>query len=214
MENTYYKFAPNVYLAKCTESHEKGDIITVTTQYWKENECIVHNQIPSKGEYFYYSITASDWTNSQDRAQRKAEKLQGYAQNAESKSNSYYEASNEWRDFLALAEPIKIGHHSEKKHRALIERNHNRMDKSMELAEKAGDYNSRAEYWESKATEINLSMPESIEYYTKKLQQAELKHKLLKEKPELRAHSYSLTYATKEKKDAQKNLELAQKLWA
>jgi len=57
-------------------------------------------------------------------------------------------------------------------------------------------------------------MPESIEYYTKKLEQATIKHKLMKEKPELRAHSYSLTYATKEKKDTQKNLDLAQKLWA
>lgn len=28
--NTYAKYCPNVYLAKCEEKHEKGDIIEVT----------------------------------------------------------------------------------------------------------------------------------------------------------------------------------------
>jgi hypothetical protein len=88
------------------------------------------------------------------------------------------------------------------------------MDKSIDESQKAKDYNSRAEYWEKKATEINLSMSECIEYYRDKLIKAQEKHKLLKEKPELRVHSFSLTYATKEKKEAQKNLDLAQKLWS
>ena len=43
--NTYQKFVPNVYLAKCEEKHEKGDEILVTTKYGKENECIVFNLI-------------------------------------------------------------------------------------------------------------------------------------------------------------------------
>ena len=34
--NTYYKFAPNVFLAKCDEKHEKGETIEVTTKYGKE----------------------------------------------------------------------------------------------------------------------------------------------------------------------------------
>ena len=33
--NTYYKFAPNVILAKCDEKHEKGETIEVTTKYGK-----------------------------------------------------------------------------------------------------------------------------------------------------------------------------------
>jgi len=35
---TYTKYCPNVWLAKCEERHEKGDIINVTTRYGKENE--------------------------------------------------------------------------------------------------------------------------------------------------------------------------------
>lgn len=41
--NTYSKYVPNVFLAKCSEKHEKGEVIEVTTKYGKENECIVFN---------------------------------------------------------------------------------------------------------------------------------------------------------------------------
>lgn len=46
--NTYYKFCPNVFLAKCDEKHEKGEVIEVTTKYGKENESIVFNLISRK----------------------------------------------------------------------------------------------------------------------------------------------------------------------
>ena len=46
--NTYYKFAPNVFLAKCDAKHEKGETIEVTTKYGKENESIVFNLIFEK----------------------------------------------------------------------------------------------------------------------------------------------------------------------
>ena len=54
--NTYYKFAPNVFLAKCDEKHEKGETIEVTTKYGKENECIVFNLIYERDGFYYYSI--------------------------------------------------------------------------------------------------------------------------------------------------------------
>ena len=30
--NTYQKYCPNVFVAKCDEKHDKGEIITVTTK--------------------------------------------------------------------------------------------------------------------------------------------------------------------------------------
>ena len=39
--NTYYKFCPNVFLAKCDAKHEKGDAFLVTTKFGKENESFV-----------------------------------------------------------------------------------------------------------------------------------------------------------------------------
>ena len=211
--NTYYKFEANVFLAKCTETHNKGDVITVTTRYGKENESVVYNLIFSKDGYNYYSIIRTDGFNVQERAKRKAEQYNNWANSAQKKSDIFHEASNEGRDFLVLAEPIKVGHHSEKRHRALIERNHRRIDKAMESLKKAEEHEKRAEYWESKTNIINLSMPESLEYYEYKLEEAIKEHQFLKENPDKRRHSYSLTYANKHKNETQKKFDLAKKLW-
>lgn len=212
--NTYEKFYPNVWVAKCTEQHEKGETIDVTTKYGKENPSIVFNYLGTKDGFFYYSIVRKDGFNAQEWAKKRAEKLTNAAINAESKSNKFWEASNEGRDFLALGEPIKIGHHSEKRHRALIQRNHDRMGKAMELQKKAQEYEDRVSYWEEKAKTINLSMPESLEYFEFKLEQAKTKHEGLKNGTLERHHSFSLTYAKKEVNETEKLLKMAQKLWS
>lgn len=212
--NVYSKFCPNVFLAKCEEQHQKGDIIQVETKYGKENACIVHNYMGTKNGFFFYSITRQDGTNAQTVAQKRLEKLEGYAENADAKSNQAWEASHEGRDFLSLGEPIKVGHHSEHRHRALIERNHNRMAKSVELADKAEEYRQRAEYWAARTDIVNLSMPESVEYFEFKLEEALKTQQGLKDGSIPRSHSFSLPYATKEVKTMKENLELAKKLWA
>lgn len=211
--NTYSKYCPNVFLAKCEEPHEKGDTINVTTKYGKENESIVFNLIYQKDGFYYYSIVRSDGYNIQERAKAKAERYRSWAASAESKSDQYYEASQEGRDFLALGEPIKIGHHSEKRHRALIERNYNRMAKSVEFSAKAGKHETKAEYWERRANDINLSLPESVEYFEYRLEEAKERHEGLKSGKYERSHSLSLTYAKKEVNELTKKLELAKKLW-
>lgn len=212
--NTYAKFCPNVFLAKCEEQHKKGDVILVQTKHEKENECIVFNLILEKNGFYYYSIIRKDGFNTQEWAKNKAQKLENAALNAAKKSNDYLNSAFESKDFLALGEPIKVGHHSEKKHRALIERNNNRMSKAVEFSEKSKSYEDKIAYWESKVNIINLSMPESLEYFKFKVEQAKLKHEGLKNGSIKREHSYSLTYAKKELNELQKNLELAQKLWA
>ena len=174
--NTYKKYCPNVFVAQCEEKHEKGDLIIVTTKYGKENECIVHNFVGYTGTkekpMYCYSITRADGYNNQERAKQKVEKLNNWADNATKKGNDWREKSNEGKDFLVLGEPIKVGHHSEKRHRALIERNWKRMDNAMEEFKKAEVYRERALYWERMATKIDLSMPESLEFFEKQLEEA------------------------------------------
>jgi len=211
--NTYEKYCANVFVAKCTEQHEKGEIITLTTKYGQEHDCIVFNQVAAKDGCFYYSIVRADGYNVQERAKAKAERLQGWAINAEKRSNDYYKASQEGKDFLVLAEPIKIGHHSEKRHRALIDRNWNRMGKCVAESNKAAEYESRAEYWEKQANVINLSMPESLDYYEYKLEQAKAIHQGMKDGTVKRSHGMSLQYANKDVKELQAKLITAQKLW-
>jgi hypothetical protein len=212
--NTYVKYAPNVYLALCGEPHEKGETITVTTQHGKENECIVHNLIVSKENRYYYSVTRADGFNSQQRAANRADKLQGYAANAEQRADKFYQASQERREFLLLGEPIKVGHHSEKRHRALIERNWSRMGKSVAETEKAQEYEARAAYWERMKDKIDLSMPESIEYFEHKLEVAKKTHQEYLTGKRERSHSFSLTYAKKAVNETEKSLKTAKLLWS
>ena len=157
--NTYAKYCPNVFVAKCDSFHEKGSTITMTTKHGKEHECIVFNLVLKKDNDWYYSVVRADGYNAQERAKAKAERYQRWANSAAKKSTESWEASREGADFLSLAEPIKIGHHSEKRHRALIERNNNRMRKSVELSEKSEAHESKSEYWERMSKVINLSMP-------------------------------------------------------
>ena len=213
--NTYSKFTANVFVAKCEERLEKGETILVTTKYGKENECTVFNLVHRDKEgFYYYSIVRADGFNMQEYAKAKAERYQQWSNGREAKANEFYQASQEGKDFLSLAEPIKIGHHSEKRHRALIDRNWNRMAKSVENSKIAEQHESKADYWTRKANDINLSMPESIEYWEYKLEEAKEKHEGLKSGKYERRHSYSLTYAKKAVNEATKNLETAVKLWA
>jgi len=213
--NTYTKYCPNVFVAKCDEPQHKGETITLTTKYGKEHECIVFNYIgKTRDEKHLYSIVRADGYNVQERAKAKAERYRKWSNSAMEKSDQKWKESQEGRDFLALGEPIKVGHHSEKRHRALIERNHRRMDKSVEFRDKAESHESKAEYWERKANDINLSMPESIEYYEYKLESAKMEQERIKaQKPSEREHSFSLPYATKHVKEMQKKYDLANQLW-
>lgn len=157
--NKFRKYCPNVWVAECDEDYEKGDIIELETKYGKMVECEVYNLVLKTNDKYFYSIVRLD----ESYAQKKAERYTNSAANHAAKSDEYYNASNEGREFLSLGEPIKVGHHSEKRHRALIERNHNRMGKSVEFAEKAKEAERRAEYWENKANEITLvGCPQSL----------------------------------------------------
>jgi hypothetical protein len=212
--NTYYKFMPNVFLAKCTEKHEKGETIQVTTKYGKENDSIVFNLIAEKDGFFYYSIVRSDGFNYQEYAKRKAEKLKNYAVNAKNKSNSYYNKSNEITKHIPMGQPILVGHHSEKRHRRDLNKSWEAMGKSVDFSKKSEQYETRSLYWEDKSNIINLSMPESIDYFEYKLEKAKQQHEGLKNGTIERGHSFSLTYAKKEVNELQKKFEIAKKLWA
>ena len=208
--NKFRKYCPNVWVAECDNEYEKGEIIELETKYGKTVECEVYNLVLEKNDKFYYSVVRIE---DQSYAERKAERYSNSAVNHATKSNEYCNAAQEGRDFLVLGEPIKVGHHSEKRHRALLERNWNRMGKSVEFAEKAKNSAGKAEYWASKAEEITLAMPESLEYFKEKLSEAIAIHEGLKNGTIERTHSYSLSYASKEVRELKKKVEIAELLW-
>ena len=200
-----------MWVAECDEKHNKGEIITLETQYGKEVYCEIYNLVSEKNNKFYYSIVRLEELS---YAERKADKYRNSQALHEAKSHEWHEKSQEGAEVLRLAEPIKIGHHSEHRHRALIERNWNRIGNAVKEEKIADERARKAEYWEAKAEEINLSMPESLEYFSKQLEKAKTRQQGLKDGTIKREHSYSLTYATKAVKDLTAKLEIAQKLWA
>jgi hypothetical protein len=212
--NTYQKFAPNVFLAKCTEEHQKGDVIPVTTRHGKENDSIIFNLIGKKEGFFFYSIVRADGYNLQERAKAKVERFSKWSESANAKSEEHYNRSKKDSDFLSLGEPIKVGHHSEKRHMKIIQKAQNNATKMVEFWDKAKAQAEKAAYWESRANEINLSIPESVEYYEHKLEEAKDRHSGLKSGKYEREHSFSLTYAKKALNEAEKRFEFATKLWA
>jgi hypothetical protein len=212
-KNVYKKFCPNVFVAQCTEEHKKGDIIKVTTRHGKENACRVHNLVAKSENYFFYSITREDGYNNQVRAEKKVEKYKNAAEKALVRSDEWREKAEEGKDFLALGEPIKIGHHSEKAHRNLIERNHRRMRNCFAEKDKAEVYESKVNYWEKQAKKIDLSMPESLSHYKELLEKAEITHKGLKDGTIKRDHSLHLSYSSKYIRELKKKIEIANVLW-
>ena len=210
---TYAKYCPNVWLAKCEEEHQKDDIIEVENKYGNLNESIIHNLVFQKDGFYYYSITRADGYNLQERAKRKAEQYSDWADSAQKKSDMFWEASNEGKEFLVLAEPIKIGHHSEKRHRTLIERNHKRMENAMENLDKADKHAYKAKQWEKRIGDINLSMPESVEYFKEKYEKAKEYHEGLKSGKYPKKHAYSMAYAKKEVNEMKKNYDTSLILW-
>lgn len=211
--NCYRKYCPNVFVLESPEEYQRGDTADIETKYGKVHEVIVFNKLFTRNGLNYYSQVRSDGFNAQESARMKARRYSEWSDSAASKSDEYYRKSNRHSDFLSLGEPIKIGHHSERRHRHMIDDANRNMGKCIELSNKADEHAQRAAYWESRANDINLSMPESIDYYSHKLEEAKRQHLFYKENPDKREHSYSLTYAKKAVNEAKKNYDTAVKLW-
>jgi len=211
--NVYKKYCPCVYVAECDELYEKGEVIAVTTQYGKENECEVHDLVLERNGKYYYSITRADGFNTQERAKRKAEKYESWAVSAVKKSDARYEASREAVKDIPFGQPILYDHYSAKKHRAALEKSDRNMRQCIDLQDKAAEHEQKAEYWKGMEGKIDLSMPESIEYYAHRLEEATRIHEGLKNGSIPREYGMQLQYAKKAVNDAQKNYNTAVKLW-
>lgn len=211
--NTYFKYCPNVFLAKCDAPHQRGEVIPVTTKYGKENLSIVFNLIFEKDGFYYYSIVRADGFNCQEWAKRKAERRQEWAKIARKKSEDFYKKARKDSAFLSLGEPVKVGHHSEKRHRRIIKQAWDNTDKFVEFYDKSIKHENEAKKWQEKETVINLSMPESIDYFKEMLEAAQEYHEGLKSGKYERPHSASLAYAKIDVNELRQKYDMAVRLW-
>lgn len=83
----------------------------------------------------------------QDRQDRRAARLLARADAADRRAAKVHGRISEGeRDFLRLCEPVKIGHHSEGRHRRLIERHNRAFDAEMSERSKARELRTRADW--------------------------------------------------------------------
>lgn len=217
MENekiTYIKYCPNVFLAKCEAQHEKDEIINVETRRGDLHECEVHNFIGrTKDGGYAYSITRTDGTNKATVAARRAERRREWAQKAEVRSARYFEKSEAAVAGIVPGQPILVGHHSEKRHRAAIDQSWAAMGRGVAEGEKAESHLDKADYWDRKAEDITLDMPESLEHFKELLEAAKEYHEGVKSGKYPREHAYTLTYAKKRVNELKDKVATAEKLW-
>lgn len=211
----YVKYCPNVFVAKCEKEHQKGDIVEIETRSGNVHECEIWNFLghSRKDGKPLYSITRTDGTNKATIAARRAERRREWAEKAEERSTQYFQRSEDAVAGIVPGQPIIVGHHSEKRHRAALDRSWNAMGKSVAESEKAEAHNSKAEYWERKAEDITLDMPESLEYFKEQLAKAEEYHAGVKSGKYPREHAYTLTYAKKRVNEMAEKVKIATKLW-
>jgi len=80
-----------------------------------------------------------------EKAERKAERREAWAESAEKKSAQYNEESRRMMSVIPMGQPILIGHHSEKRDRRYRERAWNKMGKAVEESDKAQYHREKAQ---------------------------------------------------------------------
>ena len=81
----------------------------------------------------------------QAKRDARADRYEAMASKARSESTASYAAQKRILDFIPMGQPILIGHHSEKRHRADLNRADNLMRKPCEANNKAKHYDNKAE---------------------------------------------------------------------
>lgn len=212
MNNQFKKYTSGVYcLESDCDTFQHGDQTSIKTRRGKEVEVTIWKKLFSRNGLTYYSIIREDGLTRTEWTKRRLERQQNAAARQEKLSDHHYKESNRDRDFLSLGEPIKVGHHSEKRHRKIIERANVQMGKSVEASKKAQRHEEKAATLEDRAkTEINLDTPECIELLEERIAKFEERHAYIKS---VEHQTYQLSNSSAAIRRYKKRLETAKKLW-
>lgn len=86
-----------------------------------------------------------------ERTEARAERSQGYANNAASRGTAADERARRLMDGIPLGQPILVGHHSEKRHRAHVKRIDSALHRAWDEMKKAGYWQRRADAAKARA---------------------------------------------------------------
>jgi hypothetical protein len=104
-----------------------------------------------------------------DRLERRAEKRMEWAEKSKAKAEQRFRAAHKIVESIPLGQPILVGHHSERGHRAALDRMASNMDKGCDLQAKASTHTSKAGNLEDfLARAIFADDPDAIERLTER----------------------------------------------
>lgn len=127
-------------------------------------------QIPGQMSFDQAADDAPARLTYREKRLRKAERLRGWAEKREAASVAAYERSSAIAERIPFGQPILVGHHSERGHRADIARIDSAMRQSVESSAMASDMLSRADNIEAAAGRaIYSDDPDAIERLTMKI---------------------------------------------
>jgi hypothetical protein len=113
------------------------------------------------------------------RKQNRIDRMHRLAVKARELSDQYNRASDNISSGIPFGQPILIGHHSEKRHRRMLERMHRYTDKSIEEYRKAQYYDRRASNAESNNA-ISSDDPDAIQKLKNKVASLEKNQEIMR----------------------------------
>ncbi len=116
----------------------------------------------------------------EERRQARIERYEARAEKAREEAARAWETERRIGDLIPMGQPILIGHHSEKHHRATIKRLHALADKACAEQRKAEHYEDRAQAARENRA-VSSDDPEALDKLTARLEAARREHEEMKE---------------------------------
>lgn len=138
----------------------------------------------------------------------KKERYEAMAIKTAREASQLYEKATAELSMIPFGQPILVGHHSERVHRNLLERNHNRLGKSFEMQHKAEYYENKAENMGKSG--ISSDDPEAVTKLKEKLLGLQTAHQVMNNENKLvkGAHeSWELSNSSANIRSTQKRIE-------
>lgn len=115
----------------------------------------------------------------EDKQERRRDRYADLAAKNSQESSRRLQASHDEAEGIPLGQPILVGHHSEKRHRAHLKTIHGHMDKSIEHGRKADYYRGKLTSMDNNQA-ISSDDPDALEKLRDKLAQMEANQEYMK----------------------------------
>ena len=106
--------------------------------------------------------------NFNEKREKRIERFEKLSEKANKQSIEASNASRKMTEHIPMGQPILVGHHSEKRHRNLLDKSWNKLGQSVKLSEKADYYKEKAEAAKNNNA-ISSDDPDALEKLQEKL---------------------------------------------